>query len=142
MPAINRQATNSFTIKGWSITLSSALYTYTASHLSWWLALVAVLPGIVFGFLNVYYLHIERMFRELYQDVADRDPDVPPFSLNIERYKDGDLYPYCRRRKVWRSTSVWILYFSNAAIGLILFVVAICQSDRAKDLAECVANTF
>ena len=140
--AINRQATNSFTIKGWSITVSSALYVYTASHLSWWLAVISVLPAIGFAFLDVYYLRLERLFRHLYDDVARGRNDVPFFSLDIRPYRDGDRYPYCRRREVWKSPSVYLLYGTTFLVGLALLVVALFQDLSAKEVAQCIRDAF
>lgn len=73
---INRLAGNSFKLKGWCITLSSALLglalkgdTSTAE-----IAFLAILPTLVFWGLDGYYLASEREFRKLYNQATSGDP--------------------------------------------------------------------
>ena len=82
---IARLANNSFLMKGWALTISSALLGYAVANLSWPVAALGLLPGASFWFLDSYYLRQERMFRCLYRDVALGT--VSSFSLNVEQYR-------------------------------------------------------
>jgi hypothetical protein len=53
---IARQASNSFLLKGWALTVAAAFFGFVATQLHWEVALVALLPVIVFWFLDAYYL--------------------------------------------------------------------------------------
>lgn len=74
---INRMANNSFLLKGWSTTLISALLALTAIK-PW----IALLPAFAFWFLDGYFLHQERLFRKLYDDVRVKNDNDIDFSMN------------------------------------------------------------
>jgi hypothetical protein len=60
---INRMGTNSFLIKGWSITLVVAtLLLGCTSYYHY----VALLPWLMFWSLDTYFLRTERLYRRLY----------------------------------------------------------------------------
>ncbi len=79
---VDRMARSSFQMKGWAVTLVSALFVLSASGLTPWVALVAFLPIICFWALDAYYLRQERLFRKLYEVAASESEDLPPFSMD------------------------------------------------------------
>jgi hypothetical protein len=60
---ITRMGTNSFLIKGWSVTLvvASLLIKGTPYH-----HFVAFVPWVVFWFLDAYFLRLEKLYRVYY----------------------------------------------------------------------------
>lgn len=86
---INRMSSNSFIIKGWSLTAFGGLFTFyfANQNKNWsynllWLSLVC---AIIFWGHDAYYLKIERQYRSLYNDVvnkADIDIDFSMTPLN------------------------------------------------------------
>lgn len=68
--AINRMADNSFKVKGWMVTLISALMALYVNTEKISFLLVAFIPMFVFWFLDAYYLQQERKFRGLYDDAV------------------------------------------------------------------------
>jgi hypothetical protein len=64
--AITRMAANSFLLKGWCVTLATALFGFSAKEGAPRLALLALLPILAFWGLDAYYLGLERKFRNLY----------------------------------------------------------------------------
>jgi hypothetical protein len=78
---INRLAGNSFSIKGWSITLVSALFVLAAKDANARYAILALLPALGFWGLDAYYLRQERLFRKLYDSIRTQTAD-PSFSMN------------------------------------------------------------
>jgi len=85
---VSRLAGNSFSIKGWSITLVSALFALAAKDANVRYAALALLPGLCFWGLDAYYLRQERLYRKLYNAVRiapalGNPPTVlDPFSMD------------------------------------------------------------
>jgi hypothetical protein len=68
---ISRMANNSFLLKGWVVSLVAVLLALTkdtivANKLSYFNALLLA-PVIVFWYLDAYFLHKEKCYRELYK---------------------------------------------------------------------------
>lgn len=67
----------SFNMKGWAIAILSALLAVYATSIgddgkgNALFILIAVVPTILFWFLDTYYLQQERKFRGIYNDVAE-----------------------------------------------------------------------
>jgi hypothetical protein len=87
---ISRMAGNSFLLKGWSITLTAAVFALASnkdSHAL--LVLVALLPVIMFWWLDGFFLHQERLFRELYDHVRLMEEDKIDFSMDTSPFQDS-----------------------------------------------------
>ncbi|EKB1969617.1 hypothetical protein P3631_19135 [Vibrio parahaemolyticus] len=67
---INRLATISFAIKGWSVTLVSAMFALSAQNANSNFVLVAYFPAIMFWLLDSYFLGMERRFVEMYNQTV------------------------------------------------------------------------
>ncbi len=88
---IARMAGNLFFLKGWSITLVVGLFALGASKDANPLySILAFLPVFVFWILDGYFLSIERSFRDMYEDVRQRDPKNIDFSMDSEPYKKAN----------------------------------------------------
>lgn len=86
---ITRMNINSFQIKGWTVTIVSALLAIYASSKNVNFIWVGIFPISIFWFLDSYYLSQELKFRGLYDDVAgvSKDPrDVKPFEMRPDLY--------------------------------------------------------
>ena len=99
---ITRMNQNSFWIKGWMITIVSALLA---------------VPTFIFWLLDAYYLQQERKFRGVYNDVAGLTSDndrieIKDFEMPIYRYKCGK---YC-----------YFTVFLSKTIVPLYFVIIIC----------------
>lgn len=79
---ITRLAANSFTLRGWSVTLIAGLFALASKDANPRLVVVGLLPVIAFWWLDSYYVLQERRFRTLFNHVARRDVSVPAFSMN------------------------------------------------------------
>lgn len=79
---ITRMGSNSFLIKGWSVTLVSALLAIAVSNSRSVFACMAFFPCLIFWILDGYYLRQERLYRELYQSVAKSEKIDSNFSMN------------------------------------------------------------
>ena len=122
---ITRMNTNSFQIKGWTITLVSALLAIFVSTKNDYFVLVAIFPAVVLWFLDAYYLMQERKFRALYDDVtgvSEQPRRVKQVAMRPDLYTGGK-YSY------WSSfTSVTIASLHlSISLGLVgLFVCLQC----------------
>lgn len=124
---ISRQASHSFAVKGWSLTVAGLIYAYTTSHLTCWLAVVALLPPVTFAWLDLFYLRQERLFRELYKDVINPHSTAPVFDMDTRRYQEQGGPHGCTYRSVMTSSTWWVLHAMIAAVGLVLLGVALFQ---------------
>ncbi len=70
---INRMAQNSFLIKGWTVTLISALFALAAKDKDKTFLIIAYFPTLMFWILDSYYLYQERLFRKVYDDIRKND---------------------------------------------------------------------
>lgn len=84
---INRMGQNSFLIKGWTVTLVSALFALAANDSNQKFILIAYFPTVVFWLLDSYYLYQERLFRKLYDFV--RNIQAVDYSLNTKSLDNG-----------------------------------------------------
>jgi hypothetical protein len=92
---INRLSQNSFTIRGWSITVASVILAFasTRSGAQDELVVLALAPAWTFWGLDAYYLRRERLFRQLHTAVARRlidaasQPDIEPFDMRVDGFQ-------------------------------------------------------
>lgn len=84
---INRMGQNSFLIKGWTVTLVSALFALSAKDSNQKFVIVAYFPTVIFWLLDSYYLYQERLFRRVYDDIRQK-PNVD-FSLKTNKFDKG-----------------------------------------------------
>ncbi|CAB5502998.1 hypothetical protein [Bathymodiolus thermophilus thioautotrophic gill symbiont] len=85
---ISRMAGNSFLLKGWSVTLISALFALAAKDSNQFFVYLTYFPCIAFWSLDGYFLWQERMYRKLYQEVIKIEAGKIDFSLNAEKFKN------------------------------------------------------
>lgn len=84
---ISRMAAQSFAVKGWSVTAVSALLAFAAGTRHQWVAVVALLPTVVFWGLDSYYVSLERRYRALFDAAADLTTPLPRlYSLDVAPY--------------------------------------------------------
>lgn len=84
---VNRLATDSFRMKGWSVVLVSALFALLVREGQMTLAPVGLIPIVVFWMLDGYFLWQERLFRRLYDFVRVLDEDQIDFSMDVGKFK-------------------------------------------------------
>ena len=86
---INRMSTNSFLIKGWAVTLTSALFALAAkdSNVNFALIIYLILP--VFWYMNGFFLMQERRFRELYDKIRIEDENQIDFRMTTNTINSG-----------------------------------------------------
>jgi hypothetical protein len=89
---ITRMNANSFLLKGWSITITAALLALYAGGQNAAFIVIAIIPMVIFWFLDTYYLQQERQFRGIYNDVAGLTGEadkiqVRLFEMPLQKYQ-------------------------------------------------------
>lgn len=102
---ITRMSTNSFIIKGWSITIITALFAYSAKDTNNEYAYLAYFVAPFFWYLNAFFLLQERKYRKLYDEVRQK-VDID-FSMDASNYKTGN----CTFLSSLFGVTIWPLYF-------------------------------
>lgn len=118
---IKRMASNSFTLKGWTVTLVSAIFALSKLDTDKSFALFVFVPIITFWLLDSYYLYQERLYRQLYKEVAAKTEDNIDFSLNADRddfKKEKNNYP-C----TLFSTTEILFYIPLAALTALFLII-------------------
>ena len=86
---INRLASDSFRLKGWSVVLVSALFVLSAREGRPELVSTAFVPVLVFWGLDGYFLWQERLFRTLYDHVRVLAEDKIDLSMDVRAVRTG-----------------------------------------------------
>ncbi len=114
---INRMGANSFLLKGWSVTLVAAIFALSAKDTDHKFVLIAYFPVFLFWILDAFFLHQERLYRKLYEEVAADNIKSDTFSLDTS----------CVQQEVKSYASILfsktIIPFHGAIIGIILFTM-------------------
>jgi hypothetical protein len=117
---INRQAGNSFLLKGWSLTVAGLIYGYAAKQNAWQVAAAGVAVFAAFWWLDAFYLRQERLFRCLYDRARVPASPVELFSMDTRPYQ-------VEARVAWPqvlfSPALRVLYGTGVAVGVALAVV-------------------
>lgn len=118
---ITRLAGNSAQAKTWCVAIVSALFGLAAATKSGRIAVAAIIPILVFGFVDAAYLANEKAYRDLYNRIVAK---IRSGSYGLADY--GDLSaPADAGHYIWAlsSWSVWPVY-----LGLIIAYVLVLLS--------------
>jgi len=117
---ITRMNTNSFLIKGWTITLVAALFALAAKDSDKNFIIIGLFPTIIFWFLDAYYLRQERLYVCLYEKVTKMKEENVDFDMKKDQFvKDENNIPIDKVKyiNVFKSVSLSLFY------GSILFII-------------------
>lgn len=114
---VSRMAGNSFLIKGWSVTLVSALFALAASGSKFEFILVCYFALPIFWILDSYYLHQERAYRGLYESVRIKKEADVDFSMSASTFETEN--------NSWASSafSKTIVTFYGGTIAIVVLVM-------------------
>jgi hypothetical protein len=112
---ITRLAANSSTLKGFAVPVLTALLGVGIDKNSDGFAWLGIYPIAVFGFLDGYYLALEKRYAALYKK-ATTDPDTE-WSLAAGHATFTEVLDS------WKSPSVWAFY--GAALAVVIAVALI-----------------
>lgn len=104
---ITRMNSNSFQMKGWAITIVSALLAIYASTSNATFVFLGIVPTLLFWFLDSYYIQQERKFRGVYNNITEleNDVEIKLYEMPIQKFT-GEQYNYCN--VFWSKTIAWL----------------------------------
>lgn len=118
---INRMAGNSFSLKGWAVTLVAGIFALASNDADKMYFLVAYVPVIVFWCLDTYYLLQERLYRSLYDKVRAMNAEDIDFNMKTnlpELQNEKNTYKAC----LFSSTEIWF-YFPLAVLVAVIIIL-------------------
>jgi hypothetical protein len=134
---VNRLATASFQIKGWTVTITTAILgVIVAAKLPSWIALLGLVPALLFWCLDAYYLQQERLFRALYNDAIRANTNVLVFSMDISPYRNDPRHHFWT---VWRSRTVWPLHTCLMLVVIAYAIAGVWFPSRPETESTGVA---
>ena len=117
---VDRMASASFQMKGWSVILISALLVLVAQAGRVELGVVLVVPVVVFWALDAYFLSQERLFRKLYNHVRELREGNIDFSMDVKGFRNKRR---CGKLRDWWSAAwsvaLWPFYMMLASLSAI-----------------------
>ena len=124
---IERMGSNSFQLKGWSIALVALIGGLASQGADKRFFLIAFLPLIAFWFLDAFYLQVERKYKILYKNVADKAEDDIDFNMDTRNImcegRDTKRISYC---KCLFSKTEWPFYLIIAgAVGVLALILVL-----------------
>lgn len=127
---ITRMNTNSFLIKGWTITLVAALFALAAKDSDKNFIIICLFPTLIFWLLDTYYLKQEKLFRCLYSKVIKIDEEKIDFSMVTSNGNVSFL-------KTFFSTSLIYFYLSIFIIISGIFIYLNCWKGNCYATPTC-----
>ena len=106
---IARMASNSFQVKTWCVMLVSALLGLAAKDAKN-MVFVAFLPVLIFWWLDAFFLHQERLFREIYDHVRTSKEEESDFSMRTLSQKSDPKSKVDPQLKVAFSKTLFWFY--------------------------------
>ena len=121
---INRLASDSFRMKGWTVVLVAALFVLLIRQNAFDAGYIALLPIVAFWGLDGYFFWQERLFRAHYDNVRKLPAESIDFSMDVRAYK-GSL------RHSWPGTmfSRTLTLFYGAMLVLVLLTMFAVGSE-------------
>jgi hypothetical protein len=119
---INRLAGNSASCKTWCIALVSALVSLVAATKIPGLAVVTLVPVIIFGYLDASYLAQEQAYRELMKRMVDKMRNGT--YTRADTFEASAKIPPGGRRKAFHSWSIWPMYLTLILLAIVISFLA------------------
>ncbi|MFZ1379548.1 MAG: hypothetical protein WAS56_07760 [Saprospiraceae bacterium] len=119
---VSRLNSNSFQIKGLSITILSALLAVYSSNNNLKILILAIIPTFLLWLLDSYYLYQERLFRDLFKKISNIESNKNEFKhfdlsiSDIEKKTDKYLSAVF-------SKTTFVFYYSIILVLIITYVI-------------------
>lgn len=117
---INRLGSNSFLLKGWSMTIIVTAMVLMARHdiQHPCLILSLIIPILGFWILDGYFLRQERLFQKIYDEVrCQSDTD---FKMDVMKHKNK---PKCSWASAMFSVTLLIFYSLEVVLTVVVFFI-------------------
>jgi hypothetical protein len=114
---INRMGLNSFLAKGWTATLTAAVFALSDRKSDARFILIALLPVAMLWLLDAFFLHEEKLFRKLYEKVASGAISSQNFSMdtrNVRKEVGSEIQVFFSKT---------LLLYYGTIVGALLFAI-------------------
>jgi len=118
---IHRMATNSSSCKAWCITVVSAILVIVADKGNSQYAFIAIIPNVLFLVLDTYYLSLEKMFRNSYNDFIKK--------LHDNKIDSSDLFAVVPKGNLFKTFFKSIFSFSIWPFYLTLLIMILLAKE-------------
>lgn len=116
---ISRMSTASAVFKGFAATIVAGIAALSYCEVNTWVLGLSFAPVLLFTMLDIYYLHLEKKYRYLYEQVRTGEHEVD-FSLQLSKDKKA------AKARVWdciKSPSFLLFYPAMIAIlGAVMYM--------------------
>lgn len=114
---ITRMNSNSFLIKGWTVTIVSALFALASKDANINYVLVSYIAIPIFWILDGFYISQERQYRDFYTEVATKAENEIDFNMDASKFDKGD--------RTWLSgiLSKTLVPFYGLSVGITLTIM-------------------
>ncbi len=120
---ITRMGSNSFALKGWTVTLVAGILALSSALTDKTYILIAFVPILIFWFLDTYYLQMERQYRALFNYIRKSENAQIDFDLRLNKdavwMKNDDALRYWNC--FWSPSEKWFYL----PIGIIVLVILV-----------------
>lgn len=141
---INRMASNSFLIKGWAISIIAVVLALSEKNISpLFLAFIVLIPTFSFWYLDSFFLHAEKKYREMYSWVLEERlnaRNANMYDLNPDRFKEiidenGNLVT---RRAVMFSETLRYFYGIPVLLTIAITVYSFVTAHKKEEVVTKV----
>jgi hypothetical protein len=114
---ITRMNSNSFLIKGWTVTIVSALFALASKDANINYIIVSYIAIPIFWILDGFYISQERQFRDLYKEVITKTESDIDFDMDASKFDKGD--------RTWLNgiLSKTLIPFYGLSVGITLTII-------------------
>ena len=116
---ITRMNSNSFLLKGWTVTVVSALLAFFSKNINIGFVMVSYFVIMIFWMLDGLYISLERRYRELYKDVARKPENEIDFLMDISNYNSANRTWY----RGFFSTTIILFYIASLCVTTIVMLL-------------------
>ena len=125
---ISRLASNSQSCKTWCITIVAAIFVVSVNTMIDGVALIALLPAFLLGWLDMYYLGLERAFRNSYNDFVAALQQGDDISTNLYVVKPIQT-ELTTMTACFRSPAIWPFYSVLVAVAAVVAIIIHLTGD-------------
>lgn len=115
---ISRMSTSSAIFKGFSAAIVAGISALSYSDLNTWVLALSFIPVILFAFLDIYYLKLEKKYRDLYEKVRIGKHEVN-FSMNLT---SDTKAAKARIYDCLKSPSIWLFHLPMILILITVMI--------------------
>ncbi|GAB2642025.1 hypothetical protein [Vibrio panuliri] len=124
---VSRMANNAFLIKGWSISLTTAMLALAGGTKNEIFCVISIIPVLLFWWLDAFFFYQEKKYRDIYdyaksdsfktEDLFSLDPNLL-VDRRVEKKQKCSI-----RWQVMKENAVWSIYVVQLFVLFIAFPI-------------------